>query len=417
MILTALLVVATPAPGQVGEAEPALHAHGLEHPPLTADETLTLADVLDHAAANYPGALELAARAAEAGAWEDRGQDWLADRPSLFLRYQTDRWGDDEGLDEYEAGILLPLWSWGGRAATRDFGQALMSESAAAAPDLRWELAGRLRELVWDIALANNEVELAQESSKVAQRLAETVARRQALGDLPLSDVLLAQATALEAQTELAQAEARRVDAERAYRTLTGLDRRPLPRQERLSPAREIGPDHPGMTIANARLRRAEAARELADRASGAGPDLLIGPRRERAADGNDFDDSIGLSVNIPFGASSRRRVEVAAAEREVEAARAARLQWLRSQTLALHEAAHGLELVGATLEASRQRAELAGRHYRMGASAHEKGELDLTDLLKLQRTAFAARRHAQRLTLEQGRWVALYNQAVGVLP
>jgi len=229
--------------------------------------------------------------------------------------------------------------------------------------------------------------------------------------------VLLAQATALEAQTALAEAETRRVDAERAYRTLTGLDRRPPARQESLSPATEIGPDHPGMAIANARLRRAEAARELADRASTAGPDLLIGPRRERAADGNDFDDSIGLSVNIPFGTSSRKRVEVAAAEREVEAARAARQQWLRRQTVALHEAAHGLELVRGTLAASRQRAELAERHLRMGASAHEKGELDLTDLLRLQRTAYAARRQAQRLALEQGRWVALYNQAVGVVP
>jgi hypothetical protein len=411
-VLSACL--AAPSPGLA--ADPAAElmieppAAGHEHAPLTVDESLSLAAVLDRAVAGYPEALELEARAAEAEAWEDRGGDWLQDRPSLFLRYQTDRWGDDEGLDEYEAGILLPLWSWRGRSATRSYGRSLQLESDAAGRALRWEVAGVLRTLTWDI-------ELASETLEFATRLAATTGRRQALGDAAVSDTLLAEAAALEAQAALTNARAALVDAIRAYGTLTGLDRRPPPRREALSPRTSIGPDHPALAYADAEVRRAEAARELAERTTAGGPDLLIGPRRERAANGDDFDDSVGLSLNVPFGPSSIRRTETAAAQRELDAARAARLRLLRRQTLARHEAAHGLESVRETLAAASRRAELAARHYEMAEHAHAQGELDLMDLLRLQQSAFAAKRALRRLEIEESRQIAAYNQAVGESP
>lgn len=418
-VLSACL--AAPSPGLA--ADPAAElmieppAAGHEHAPLTVDESLSLAAVLDRAVAGYPEALELEARAAEAEAWEDRGGDWLQDRPSLFLRYQTDRWGDDEGLDEYEAGILLPLWSWRGRSATRSYGRSLQLESDAAGRALRWEVAGVLRTLTWDIELAENDVELAAESLEIATRLAATTTRREALGDAAVSDSLLAEAAALEAQAALTNARAALVDATRAYGTLTGLDRRPPPRRETQSPRTSIGPDHPALAYADAEVRRAEAARELAERTTAGGPDLLIGPRRERAANGDDFDDSVGLSLNVPFGPSSIRRTETAAAQRELDAARAARLRLLRRQTLARHEAAHGLESVRETLAAASRRAELAARHYEMAERAHAQGELDLMDLLRLQQSAFAAKRALRRLEIEESRQIAAYNQAVGENP
>ena len=46
-----------------------------------------------------------------------------------MLRYQSDQFGSDAGLEEYEAGIELPMWRWGGRDAVRDFGAAMTAES------------------------------------------------------------------------------------------------------------------------------------------------------------------------------------------------------------------------------------------------------------------------------------------------
>ena len=395
--------------------EPATATHG--HAPLPIDESLTLAAVLDQAVAGYPEALGLDARAAQAEAWEERGEDWLQDRPSLLLRYQTDRWGDDEGLDEYEAGLLLPLWSLRGRSATRSFGRSLRLESDAAGAVLRWEVAGVLRTLTWDIARGENDLELAGEFLEIATQLAATTTRREALGDAALSDTLLAEAAALEAQAALTNARAALIDATRAFRTLTGLDHRPPPQRETLSRRTSIEPDHPALVYADAEIRRAAAARELVERTAGGGPDLLIGPRRERAANGDDFDNSVGLSLNVPFGPSSVRRTETAAAERALGAARAARLRTQRQQTLDLHEAAHGLATVRETLAAAARRSELAARHYEMAERAHAQGELDLMDLLRLQQSAFGAKRALRRLEIEESRHIAAYNQAVGETP
>jgi hypothetical protein len=52
-----------------------------------------------------------------------------------------------------------------------------------------------------------------------------------------------------------------------------------------------------------------------------------------------------------------------------------------------------------------------------MAVIAYEKGELELIDFLKLQSNAIAAQRALARLQIEQSRQIAVYNQAVGVLP
>jgi outer membrane protein TolC len=52
-----------------------------------------------------------------------------------------------------------------------------------------------------------------------------------------------------------------------------------------------------------------------------------------------------------------------------------------------------------------------------MGVLAYQKGELELIDLLRLQRNSNAAERQLARLQIEQNRQIAFYNQAVGVLP
>lgn len=388
-----------------------------EHPALPVDESLTLSAAVDAAFAIYPASIELGARSGQADAWTDRGQSWLADRPSLMFRYQTDRWGPDNGLTEQEAGIHLPLWSWGGRSAVQRLGDALSVESDAAALALRWEVAGLLRMTLWEIALAENEHELAEEALDTASRLTGSVERRYELGDVSLSDVLLAQSSHLEAQTVLIEATAELLDAERAFRSVTGLERRPRFLGETLSEEHEVQPGHPALAFANAAVSSAEAGFEVAEKTFKSGTSLTVGPRSERPAFGPGFDDSIGITVNVPFGGSSHRNVETSAAARVAAEARAAREQQVRELTLALHEAAHSLDVVRQNLEAASERMELAGRHQAMGESAYEKGELELIDLLKMQATAIAAKRQLGRLMINEKKQTALYNQAVGKIP
>ncbi len=412
--LAAIILLSLGAiPALAEEMDATSHSHAT----LSVDETLTLAGAAEQALANYPDFVELEARSTEARAWEERGRDWFPERPSLSLRYQTDRWGDNDRLDEYEAGVSLPLWSWNGRRATRSFAQAMQLESDAASQRLRWEVAGLLRNMLWNIALAEHDVERAQTEREMAQKLAVSVERRHELGDVALGDVLLAQSAALEAQTSLVDAHARLVDAERDYSILTGLNRRPPHRGETLSTRDQLPDDHPALAFAAAEIRRAESAHKLAAKVSTTAPSLLIGPRRERAANAEQYDDSIGMTLTIPFGHSSQKQIDMATARRELAAARAAHNREIRVQTLRRHEAQHTLDTVHHNIDASAARAELAKKHRNMGVLAYQKGEMDLIDLLRLQRNANAAERQLARLQIEQNRQIAFYNQAVGVLP
>jgi cobalt-zinc-cadmium efflux system outer membrane protein len=388
-----------------------------EHEALPVDESLTMTAAVDAAFVLFPTTLELAARTEQANAWTDRGQSWLADRPSLSFRYQSDHWGPDNGLDEYEAGINLPLWSWGGRNAVKNLGDTLSAESAATGLALRWEIAGHIRRTLWGIALAENDHELAEQALSTAARLTASVERRYELGDVALSDVLLAQSSFLEAQIMQIEVTAALLDAERAYRSVTGLERRPPFLTEVLSQSHEVEPDHPAIALANAEVRRAEASLAVAEKTFKTGASLLIGSRSERAAFGTAFDDSFGVTVNIPFGGSSHQQTEVSAVSRDAAKARAVRSQKMRALTLDLHEAAHSLNVVSQNLAAASERMDLAERHQTMSESAYEKGELELIDLLKVQATAIAAKRQVTRLLIDQKRQTAFYNQAVGIFP
>lgn len=60
----------------------------------------------------------LASRQAELDARQQAARSWLSGPPSLSLSQRTDRLNANQGLSEYEAGLSMPLWNPGMRAAT-----------------------------------------------------------------------------------------------------------------------------------------------------------------------------------------------------------------------------------------------------------------------------------------------------------
>src|SRR5690606_28628275 len=138
------------------------------------------------------------ARGLEAEALQRRSRSMLAGRPGLTMGYRSDDPLDDYGLVEYEAGLALPLWRFGERRAAVRIAASARDESSAAAAALRWEVSGALRDAFWNIEDAVNGVELAVEALAVAEDIERVVARRQALGDLPLEDTFLAESAVLE---------------------------------------------------------------------------------------------------------------------------------------------------------------------------------------------------------------------------
>jgi cobalt-zinc-cadmium efflux system outer membrane protein len=400
--------------GQNGAGRPA-HVHE----PLRVEPDLSWQTLIGDTMAGYPSVASVEARAAEAGVLTERGARWLAGAPVLYFGYLTDAPLDRLGQREYDAAVELPLWRAGQRTAARSVGQFATAESAAARGALRWQVAGLLRSSLWDINEAANEVERARESLGVAAQLAQAVERRNAAGDLPLRDVLLARSAMLDKRVDLIEAQARLLDAERAYRSLTGLDARPADVSEPLTQTEDFDEHHPLLALANAEIDRTRAELEFVDRQVRGNPVLSIGPHRQRDPLGTLYSNSLTVAVTVPVGGKSRRATSAdrARAQRALTDAEARRAALERQLDLDLHEAEHTLLVVEQSLDVADRRAELAQRQWRMGQTAFAQGEIELRELLRLQDAALADVRELRRLRIARQRTIAELNQAVGEVP
>lgn len=387
------------------------------HVSIRTDEGLDWDSLIAATLAAHPSGQALAARAAEAAAWTARGHGWLAAAPSLYFSYLSDSPLDDFGQLEYEGGVELPLWRAGQRRVVQEIAASATAASTAAAAALRLEVTGLLRGALWDIEAAVNDLAASRDTVTVAEELLRAVERRNARGDLPLTDVLLARVALLERRQAVVTAGANLVDAERSYYSLTALDRRPAIFAEVASQSSELAPSHPLLVLADAEIARAERQAELASRESRGNAAVTVGPRREFAPFGTVPTDSVTLSVRVPVGGGRHADAARAASLRAAGDAAAERGRLLRRLEIDLHEAEHTLTVLTEAAALAAERRELAAQQARMAQVAFAQGEIELRDLLRIQETEQAALRDVQRLGIERQRTIAALNQALGETP
>lgn len=381
------------------------------------DPALDLKTLVDLTVENYPKTPLGQALRAEAEALGKVGDSLIAGPPQFFAIYTGDPGRDDSGFREIETGIDLPLWRPGQRGAQNRLAEAARRLPELTGAALRLEVAGLLRETLWEIALAENRLKLAQEQLQLAERFAATVQRRVELGDLPRADVLLAERDVVEKRTAVVEAQAALTDARVAYRNLTGLDRMPTRIQETRSRIADIRPEHPRLSEIEARVARLRAETEVTRRRSSGSPSVGIGTRIERGSGPADEFDSLQLKLTLPFGGARFNGPAVAQAERAVAEGTAERDLLLRRLKRGLHEARHTLEVDEKALKLARDRLLLASEHARMHRIAFDAGEIQLVEFLRLQGTANAARLEAEQRQLMLQRDIARYNQAAGTAP
>lgn len=387
------------------------------HEPVLIDPELDWSAVIEAALAAYPARGELAARNSEAEAWERRGRQWLAAAPALYFSYLTDRPRDDWGQKQYDTGVELPLWRLGQRSAVQAVAASASVESGAAAAALRLEVAGLVRGALWDIAAATNSVGAARDAVAVATELVRVVERRYARGDLPRADTLLARSALLEREQAVVAAEADLADAERAYRSLTGLDARPASFAETRAPGDELTSSHPLIALAEAGVVRAEASLDLAERDVRGPLTLAVGPHREVDPFTTIPRDSLIVELRLPVGGKSYGATQTASAARAVASAESAHGQLLRRLDLDLHEAEHALGVLERSAALAGERDLLAIEQLRMAQAAFAQGEIELRELLRVQDATLAAHREVEHVATERQRTVAALNQALGVTP
>ncbi|WAR45061.1 TolC family protein [Methylomonas rapida] len=391
----------------------------IEHlDPIDVDPQLNLAQLLEQTLEKYPDRLINEALQQEAEALKERGDSWLAGSTALVLDYADDTVGSDRGSREASANVEFTVWNWGQRSAAQDVAERAQVAAGKQSNAVKWEVARLLREALWDMALAENRLQLARNTMQISAQLLGKVRRRVELGDLPRADLLLAESDHLQNQALLTQAEAELMHSRKSYASLTQTTRIPASYQETLSAVQSIQPDHPLLEAINALIARKQAMVEWTKTTDSINqPKVSIGAKTTRDQRGGSDDQSTNIGVVIPFGHSTYDAPEIAAAHLELNQVLAQREHLQRQLEKNLHEAEHVLEVNRAELKIATQMKDIAEQHLKMMEISFESGEINLLDLLKIQARSLEAIRNAKEQEVKLQRNVALYNQAVGVLP
>ena len=386
--------------------------------PLPYDEKLSLGQVVEATFENYPQGSVIAALKDESQALTQRADSLIAGYPLLYLQYIDDRYWSNQGIVQIQTGYQIPVWMWGQRSASRTVAEEAEKSANLYAIAIKHEIAGLVREALWNLKLMENRRGLALQVYDVSNQLFATVKRRVELGDLARSDELMAESDLLDKKSQLMVAEAEVMHARKAYSNLTRLDKAPQQFAEKRSGIAEIHEQHPAIAAANAVVERAQAEVEFTRLSKqGNQPSILVGTQHERFDKGGSFNNEANLVLQIPVGGEAWNAPFVAQANVALNQKFADRAALLRKLERALHEAEHNLEVDQATLEIANQRKQIAETHLRMSRLAFESGEIQLIDYLKIQATAQSAIRDALERAILVQKDTAFYNQVVGVVP
>jgi outer membrane protein, heavy metal efflux system len=386
--------------------------------PIEIDNSLTLPKVVDLTLEKFPDMAWLQSLEAEAAAIAQRGKSWTAGASQASYSFQEAATGANGGKLHYiNAGVQVPLWNIGQRDAEQTVGEQADTSAKTQTIATKLRVAGLVRGALWDMDLQKIRYEQAQAEIKVYQQLHEKIGRRVELGDLPRSDVLLAQTELLQKRSTLIQAEAELMHARKRYSSITQIAKVPKDYHEKLVDLKEIEQNHPALVAMNSQINRKQAELD-AIKAIGSGQtNVLAGVNGDAGNDASNHTASFNIGVNVPFGGSDHLAPHVAAINVELNKLISEREQLFRNLKQAHHEAEHNLEVNRAELANANELKTATENLLNMSNTAFSVGEIDLMDLLKIQSKAQQAILNAKERAVMLERDIALYNQAVGVMP
>lgn len=382
-----------------------------------AQPQLTLADAVTAAYQHHPERDLADAERNYAAALETRAAQPFAADPAFNLKYQTDEIGSGSGYREWEGGVALPLWWPGQKAAQQREAEGVLASADAMGAAKRLDIAAEVRERLWGVALARSGRDEAQLALDSAQQLEQDVARRVEAGELPRSDLLLAQKETVSRRDALQQAANRVQQAERLFQTYTGLDTVPPIQPEAASASSALPADHPRLVLAAAAVEKARAHRDRVAGERRAGPNLWLGGKQTRSTSDADYESSVGIEVSIPLGSKAQAAPALAEAATAYTQAQVEQQRTRLALQEGLDRATLELERTRQSLDRAREQLALADESLGLARRAFELGETDLVRLLQVRSDAIAAHQALEARRLELGQATARFNQALGVLP
>lgn len=376
-------------------------------------------------AASWSGLIEqaMARRAADAGALAvqaaAQGRRTAANRViagplEADAAARQDTLGSDTGYREVEAGISVPLWRNGERAAMREEAEALSALAGAQLEVARLDVAGDMRAAWWALAAASADAGVAAEQLGLARDLVASTTRLVEAGEQARLDLLQAQAALAEAEAVSALASGRVAQARAQLAGLIGVIPRSLPAE---LPGALPVEQHPRVRAALAEAGQLSRQARLARVQSGPGWRVGLDVRSERDARGADARTSTGFRVSRPLGRDPSGSAAAAGLDAQAGGARrqaeAARLAVEASQA----DAAAALAAARATHAAADTRRAATAEALSLTERGWREGELSFLELVRARGDAAEARRAAALARVAVDAAISSFNQAQGLLP
>lgn len=391
--------------------------HQVDHfDELKVNPNLQLSEVLEKAYARAPMQATLLSRDSMVSARSRIANAILPSTPAVSVIHQNDAIGSGRGERDWQAELELPIWLPKQRDNRLKVAEASQSTVSASRQSLKLQVAGQLREAVWNIAFNDNNLSLAANKLQLANKLRSDVEKRYQAGELAKTDAMLAEQETLRAEKEKLRAEAELMHARHRYYLLTGLRELPASYEEKQSSLEDYS-QSPIWLETQSKVGLAETERNLVQVESHENLQVLLNVRSTKGAFDTTANDSVGVKLRIPFGGEAKAAPIRAAAEMGVGNALTEREALKYELETAMHEAEHNLSVSRAELVLAGKQYEIAKESLRLAQKAFQLGETDLVSLLRVQAQTFEAER-AFSTRQVQVQWdVARYNQIVGVLP
>jgi len=386
------------------------------HDPIESDATLSLSKVVDLTLEKYPDATWLKSLEEESAAIAQRGDSWTAGSSQAELRFQE----ATSGTLHYIDGVVqVPLWNVGQRDAEQALAKLAESDAMSQSDAVKLRVAGLVRNALWNIALANLIYEQAKIELSITDQLLVKVQRRVELGDLPRADLLLAQSESLQKRSVVTQAEAELMHARKRYATITQMTKIPKDYQEKLVDIQKIQQSHPALVAINNQIERKQGELNTIKLVGSGQTNVAVGINSDQFTNDerSNHTASFNIGVIVPFGGSAHLAPRVAAINVELNKLLSEREQMNRDLEQAYHEAEHNLEVNRVELGIANELKQVAEDHLKMTQASFSVGEINLMDLLRIQSRTQQAVLNAKQRSVMLQRDIALYNQAVGVMP
>jgi outer membrane protein TolC len=344
------------------------------------------------------------------------GNALFAEPATANLDHFNDAIGSGEGLQEWEGSVDMPLWLPGQQQAQQALSTKILAQLPAYQNQLRLRASGEVRELVWQLKLAEAELEQAEQAWEIAKKLEQDVASRVKAGDLAANEALLASSNTMEAHSKMIAAESRLSQQLKIYQLMTGLQLLPVTVTEVPQQRTDVAAQHPALQMQDQIIARLQAEMGIARFEGSVNPSISVGVRRERGDDSESFNNSLGIGFSMPLDNQRYSKVAVAESSAALADAQVIRQELERQLDKDLLATQETLSATRKQLELATKQNQTTNEYYQMQKRAFDLGEINLIDLLRSQVLANESRSRKRELEVQIEQQKALVNQALGII-